>query len=83
MSAITQDSAVDILFDSENMEREWKAPYRECNQINDYNLVNVSPFRHNIFSQNFIFLAALDLFHHKISNLYQAFSDVWEKYDFP
>ena len=74
MSDITH---VEILLESENMVREWKAPSPESNQINNYNnLVNVSPFRHNIISQNFISLAALDKFCHKISNLYLVFNDV-------
>ena len=51
MSDITQDSDVEILHESVNMVREWKAPSPESNQINNYNLVNVSPFRHNIISQ--------------------------------
>ena len=76
MSAIAQDSGVETLLEIGNMVREWKSPSPEINQINNHNLVNVSPLRHNIISRNFISLAALDKFCHKISNLYLVFNDV-------
>ena len=69
MSDITQDSDVEILHESVNMVREWKAPSPESNQINNHNLVNVFHFRQNIISKKNN-LAALDQFHHKISYLY-------------
>ena len=70
MSDITQDSDVEILHESVNKVREWKAPSPESNQINNHNnLVNVFHFRQNIISKKNN-LAALDQFRHNISNLY-------------